>query len=345
VRDVKWIAVTAALPAGAVEAFLLPELRTLAALGHEVVLVPVRPQGNVVHADGHAFRAHLAPLFSPRISIAALTAFARAPRAAVRVLASVIRDSRSLGVMLKNLAVFPKALWLAEVARTEGADHVHACFASTPATLAYVAHAMTNTPWSMTGHRWDIAEDNLLAAKARSARFVRAIDSRGRRTLEHHSATRVTTLRVGVDVPAPRPPRPPAPALRVVVAARLAEVKGHRYLLEAIPHVAAPIHVDVIGDGSLAQRVRCASPRTSPSSVSSITARCSRAWPPATGTSRSCRASKPSAIGRASRSPSSRQWQQASPSSRPTPAESRSSSPAAQACSCPSAIPAPSRLR
>ncbi len=83
-------------------------------------------------------------------------------------------------------------------------------------------------------HRWDIDENNLLAAKVRRASFVRAINEIGLRKLA--AATGGVTgdafvLHMGVDVPAAL--APPAAGGRVLAAASLREVKGHVYLFEA----------------------------------------------------------------------------------------------------------------
>lgn len=250
-----WFVITAALPTGSVEAFLLPELRALAAHDVEVVVVPVQPRAKVVHTEARALHARIRPLLSPAIAFGAVAAYVRAPRRATRALAALVTRSRSPAILAKNLAVFPKALWLTTLLRRARADHIHAQFASTPATVAYVAHVITNIPWSVTAHRWDIADNNLLAVKGASASFLRAIDTRGKHLLEHHARARVVVLRVGVDIPAVALVAAPARhALRLVVAARLAEVKGHTYLLDAIARVVAAghaVHLDVAGDGRL----------------------------------------------------------------------------------------------
>jgi glycosyltransferase involved in cell wall biosynthesis len=136
---------------------------------------------------------------------------------------------------LKNLTIVPKALWLAAVAAQWKADHIHCHWAGTTATMAMLASKLSGIPWSLTAHRWDIVENNLLAAKARSASFVRFISEDGLRMaqamgveLAHH----VRVLHMGVALPA-RVQRRYAPRHVVLCPARLVEVKGHRFLLEA----------------------------------------------------------------------------------------------------------------
>ena len=89
--------------------------------------------------------------------------------------------SRSPAVLAKNLIVYPKALWLARLARKWDADHIHAQWASTTATMAMLAGHISGIPWSCTAHRGDIAENNLLCTKAARASFMRFISASGLR--------------------------------------------------------------------------------------------------------------------------------------------------------------------
>jgi len=157
-----------------------------------------------------------------------------APRqtvAAVRVLLK----SRSATVLLKNLAIVPKALWLADVATRWNADHIHCHWAGTTATMTMLASSLSGVPWSLTLHRWDIVENNLLAEKVRAASFVRFICQDGlrmARAIGIGPEDNVRVLSMGVPIP---------PAIGghrrlkpvVVCPARLVAVKGHRFLLQA----------------------------------------------------------------------------------------------------------------
>jgi len=166
---VKLVYVTSSLPHGPLEAFVLPEVAALERLGHEVWIVPMWPRGERVHADAEAFEART--LSEPLLSSAVLASAAREVRPAP--LARMLRSRPR--TVAKNLLVHPKALWLARRLRELRPDHVHAHWISTSATLAMVAAERTGIAWSLTAHRWDIREDNLLAAKAASATFLRAI--------------------------------------------------------------------------------------------------------------------------------------------------------------------------
>ena len=64
------------------------------------------------------------------------------------------------------------------VVRTHGARHIHAHWGGASSTLAMAAARATDVPWSLTLHRWDIFENNLLEAKIGSAAFTRVISER-----------------------------------------------------------------------------------------------------------------------------------------------------------------------
>jgi glycosyltransferase involved in cell wall biosynthesis len=258
---VRLVYVTSSFPFGHGEGFLVAELRALERLGHEVTVVPALARGPVVHEDARAFLARVrdAPLVSAHVVAAAGRGVARAPGAAAGQLGAVAR-SRSPRILSKNISAFPKALWLAEVVRELGADHVHAHWAATSATLAMVASEVGGVPWSLTVHRWDIREDNLLARKAASASFVRAISRDGLRDLRRRAGSAADdafVLHMGVEMPpAPGPPRAreDGAPFRVLVPANLLEVKGHRHLVEAVGLLRArgvPVLVALAGQGPL----------------------------------------------------------------------------------------------
>jgi glycosyltransferase involved in cell wall biosynthesis len=230
----KIIYVTASLPHGAHEAFIVSEIRQLLSTGHEVLIVPRSPRGMVFHGQDLLKYARRVALFSPGVLKTAAKATLAAPAKTVAAVRLLLGAS-PLGVMLKNLATVPKALWLADTAVRWKADHIHCHWAGTTATIAMLASELSGIPWSLTAHRWDIVENNLLAAKVRSATVVRFISEDGLRMAGDLGIGPVKNTRVlhmGVPIPA-RGARRPGPRPVVLCPARFSEVKGHRYLLEA----------------------------------------------------------------------------------------------------------------
>lgn len=265
----KIIYVTSSLPYGPGEPFIIPEIMELMRRGHKVMIVPMYPRGGIVHTEGASLlRCTLSrPLLTWDIVCSALVQALSSPRATMDALGSLCREGRPR-VRLKNIAVFPKGLWLAKVALTWNADHIHAHWASTTATMALIASMMSGIPWSFTAHRWDIVDDNLLGTKIASAAFIRFISQKSMdmaRTRAQCLTKKACVIHVGVSLPASgvismrslsslldRP-------FRVLCPGSLIPVKGHRYLIQAMAYLrdkGVSIEILLAGDGELRKALR-----------------------------------------------------------------------------------------
>lgn len=250
--------VTKQLPFGMSEAFILPEMADHRAQGWDVWLAPLA-RGAMLHDSGLLTHTIDAPLLSRAILTAALAEFFQHPGRTIWLATHMLR-ARSIKLMLRNLAVFPKGLWLGRRLKHDGFQHVHIHFAAAPATMGVVAAQVSNLPYSITAHRYDIAQNNLLGWKADGARFVRAIDAPGAEEICGHvraGTMRLLVLHMGVVVPDQPAPRRDGtlPILRLAIAARLVEKKGHGHLLEAMAIArqrGQMVTLEVFGDGSLA---------------------------------------------------------------------------------------------
>ena len=128
----------------------------------------------------------------------------RAARASTcHALAAVLRGalrSRPLEAA-KEAVVFAEAVALARIVARDRVAHVHAHFASHPATAAWIVHRLTGVPFSFTAHANDLfLGPVLLERKAADARFVVAISEYNRRLLlDRCPARRVEVVHCGVD--------------------------------------------------------------------------------------------------------------------------------------------------
>ena len=228
------IYVTANLPHGTDEAFIVPEIGQMNQSRHEVLVIPRSPRGPIVHGHELLQQARRESLCSAQVLRTAARVALVAPGQIVGA-ARFLLKSRSAAVLLKNLAIVPKALWLADVAMRWKADHIHCHWAGTTATMTMLASRLSGVPWSLTLHRWDIVENNLLAEKVRAASLVRFICQDGlrmARAIGIGPEDNVRVLSMGVTIPpAVGKRRRPKPV--VVCPARLVAVKGHRFLLQA----------------------------------------------------------------------------------------------------------------
>lgn len=231
----KLVYITASMPYGPRETFLIPEARELQKRV-DLIIVPRSPSGRVINKDALdlADSAVREPLLSIRILATAFAFSVKHPFLCLRALLPLAK-SGSLGNFIRNLAVTPKAFWLAEYARANDIDHIHCHWALTTSTMALVASIASGVPWSMTCHRGDIAGNNLLAYKMKHASFTRFISADGQRmahTLTNAQSVRECVIHMGVNIPANcSHDRPEIP--QIICPANLLPVKGHRYLIEA----------------------------------------------------------------------------------------------------------------
>lgn len=252
--------VTTALPYGPGESFLVPEIRELARRGNHLVVIP---RGDKLDSIEPAFAAMNVDCasegyISARILRSALKTLLRRPGKVLAAM-TLLRGSANPKVWLKNLAMFPKGLWLAEFTLRQGVDHIHAHWATTTSTLAMIASEVSGIPWSFTAHRGDIVGNNLLATKSRHASFVRVISESSRRLIRkiagETSSERATIVHMGVPAPESRSSRLPAHWPRTVLCpANLIPVKGHGHLLQAMAILkdrSADCVLDIAGQGPL----------------------------------------------------------------------------------------------
>lgn len=258
--------ITASMPFGPHESFFIPEVKELINQGCEVRIVPRSPSGEVVnrHADGLKELSARLPLLSCEVLAAAASEVLRHPLRSIGALA-LLFHSRSIGVMVKNLAVFPKGLLIARLARKWRANHIYAQWASTNATMAMVAAKVARIPWSFTAHRWDIADNNLLKEKCKTANFVRVICEEGRQEIvniirDATLAKKIVVIHMGVVMPGySNSFRSKSDAFTLLCPANLVPKKGHKFLLEAcriISDKGLKFKCLIAGDGPLGNELR-----------------------------------------------------------------------------------------
>ncbi len=134
-----------------------------------------------------------AGVLRPATVAAHLSWLVRRPRTYLSVLAAVVRGGLRFSPLeaAKETVVFLQAGALARVAVRDGVDHVHAHFASHPATAAWIVHRLTGIPFSFTAHANDLfVAPVLLDRKAADARFVIAISEYNRRVLRERCSRR-----------------------------------------------------------------------------------------------------------------------------------------------------------
>jgi glycosyltransferase involved in cell wall biosynthesis len=188
---------------------------------------------------------------------------ARRPHAYVSTLVAVLRGALRYSVTeaAQEALVFLRAAAVARTAQRDGVAHVHAHFASHPATAAWVIQRLTGIPFSFTAHANDLfVAPVLLERKAADARFVVAISDYNRALLlERCPDARVETIHCGVDG-ARHAWRGLAGRTsdRIVCVASLSRKKGQADLLDAVALLAPRrpgVALELIGDGPERERL------------------------------------------------------------------------------------------
>ncbi len=259
--------ITAHTPFGRGETFVLEEMLAVVELGVDLLIVPRNPPREVFHGSARQIsdRAIWLPLFNWQIFLYFLKAVALNLRL-WGIIGRMICHSRTLKILVKNLAVVPKAIFVAGLLQKEPVDHIHAHWGSTTASMAWVISELTGIPWSFTLHRWDIAENNLLKLKVGRASFARCINENGRReVLQLVGETyydKVKVIHMGVRLPekAIIELRPSRSEFVFACPANLLPIKGHLFLIEAC---ALLVNRDIrnfrcllIGEGPLEGEIR-----------------------------------------------------------------------------------------
>ena len=237
----KIVYITVQAPFGKGETFILNEMVALKRLGADLLVIPRNPSKEVFHKDAAESVINYTlriPLVNIEIVTNLLVFLLSNPFTGFKVIIDIIFNSGNLKTIIKNLAVLPKALYLAKILKGINISHIHAHWGTTTSTIAYIISELTGTPWSLTLHRGDINERNMLTAKAESARFVRCISEREKnrflKIVGREYRDKVKVIHIGVDcdtvVQAPSGKREKC---IIVTPAYLYPVKGHKYLIDA----------------------------------------------------------------------------------------------------------------
>jgi glycosyltransferase involved in cell wall biosynthesis len=243
-----------------VDAYFLRELVGLADRGLDFTIYSLLPppRGWKMHADAKPLLARTVYPPSPgALAAQAIRTAIAHPLRVLRTIAAIVWGHRSKPSALgKSLAVVPQSLAFAEHMRRAGVTHIHANWATYPATAALLISRATGIPYSFSGHATDIfVHRAMLGEKIAGARFVITCTEHnraylGRIAAEH--AARIQTIYHGVDLA--RFARNGVARSRDLVLAvgTLRACKGLEELIQAIAILrdrGRTVHLDVIGEG------------------------------------------------------------------------------------------------
>ncbi|MEM7682858.1 MAG: glycosyltransferase family 4 protein [Planctomycetota bacterium] len=264
--------------------FIEREVRSLRALGYEVQTYSVRaadPGHLIDDRNRKAFETTAVLLDPAKLLTAEAASLVKSPVGWLRGLATAwrLRPDGLKGGLLA-LAYHAEAMRLAQELKKSGLSHVHVHMANNGAAVAAIACACDpSLSYSVTVHGPSIffkPFESKLGDKIAGAKFVRVISDFCRSQAmsfcdpEHWPKLHVVHcgMEPGPYVEAGDAPPPPGQApgaslgdarvLRLVNVARLAPVKGHTLLIEAVALLrerGVQVEVDIIGGGPLKDRL------------------------------------------------------------------------------------------
>ncbi len=232
------------------ETFILYEILELERLGLNIEVFPlIRQSESVMHPEAQAVvaRAHYSTVLSFAVFVTQLYWLKTRPRAYLSSWwHAVLGNWRSRKFLLRACVIVPQAAWIAREMQSRSVQHIHAHWATHPALAAYVAHKLTDIPYSFTAHAHDIyVERPMLEEKIRQASFVVTISDYNRKLLQQLygivAADKVLVIHCGIDPavfhqPAPKPS---SNTFTIVCVASLQDYKGIPYLVQACAHLKA----------------------------------------------------------------------------------------------------------
>jgi glycosyltransferase involved in cell wall biosynthesis/2-polyprenyl-3-methyl-5-hydroxy-6-metoxy-1,4-benzoquinol methylase len=160
------------------ETFILREILELKRQGLDMLILSLKmPKDKIIHEQSRELIdsvINLPFVFSFQILWTNLYFLARHP---IKYLGCVFfiltRFIKSPAMLTKSLAVFPKTVCFAKIARNENIKLAYGYWATTPTVSAMVLSRLLNIPYGFTGHAHDIYVDTTgLKEKIEKARFI-----------------------------------------------------------------------------------------------------------------------------------------------------------------------------
>ncbi len=159
------------------EAFILREMHAFSKRMEIDIFSLRKSKDKIIHDQARELAPHTTYVpyfFSWRVLTANVGMLFSRPWRYLTALARLIFGNlRSPQFLIKGLIFFPKSVYLAAWIQKRGVSHIHAYWATYPASAALVASELTGVPFSFTGHAHDIYVDvTHLPEKMRRATFV-----------------------------------------------------------------------------------------------------------------------------------------------------------------------------
>ena len=142
--------------------------------------------------------------------------------------------------LIKSILLLPKCLAISADIQRWRAQHVHAQFATHPATAAWINHRLTKIPYSVSCHAHDIfLTQSLLNKKLGEASFVRTVSQFNKNFLQNRIAglqnKDIEVIHVSMDMENIKPfAKTKGDEFKILYIGSLENRKGINFLIEAL---------------------------------------------------------------------------------------------------------------
>jgi len=238
----KILYITAKTPWSKEESFILEELNEIKKINNDLLIIPRSPEKNIFHKK--AKKLEKISIWLPLINWKIFIFFLKKlflNKIYLKTFIKIITKSRNISIIIKNIIVFPKAIFIASNF-CQDVEHIHAHWGSTPSTMAYIISEVTKITWSLTLHRWDIKENNLLKEKIKSTKFIRCISEHGKNELieiiGNKYLDKIKVIHLGIQMKEEENNKMIKKYLKnnifkIITPGHFLEVKGHEYLIKS----------------------------------------------------------------------------------------------------------------
>jgi glycosyltransferase involved in cell wall biosynthesis len=229
------------------ETFILREMIEIEKLGHELVVYPIICQDQpVIHdeARGWLTRVKCIPFLSSEVIAENIRVFFNKPVLYLHLLWRIFFENlSSMDFLIKDLYLFPKAVYTSRQLIEEKIDHIHAHYATHPGFEAWVIHQLTGIRYSITIHSHDIYDCHaMLKTKLEGAEFLAPISNFNidymANLIGEHIRKKCTVVRCGVDdkhyIPISTKPDEQNGKFEILQVGSLHWKKGQLYLIQAM---------------------------------------------------------------------------------------------------------------
>ncbi|MBC70086.1 MULTISPECIES: glycosyltransferase [Acinetobacter] len=260
----KVLFLTSSYPFGKGESFINPELNTLSKTA-QLIVMPIYPRGILKEdrINNDNIEYWNLRLFSFRYLLPFLFFAIFHPNLLLKLILHCI--DKSFFKTLRNIILIPKNIFVFNKIKNLDIDFIYAHWLSAPSQFALLLNLITNIPFGITGHRWDLIDANNFDLKFKYAKFIRLISYKSTsllpKSIQKKYQKKIYNIYLGIPISVmyQKKIKKTDAHIRLLCIGNLIPVKGHQYLINAINELhrrGYKVFLDLIGSGDLETEIK-----------------------------------------------------------------------------------------